>query len=55
MCIRDRAARARAPPARPEMRDAAKLCRLEPMRGVGAPRPDEALTDAENAVFKDYF
>jgi protein kinase X len=49
------AARARAPPARPEMRDAAKLCRLEPMRGVGAPRPDEALTDAENAVFKDYF
>jgi protein kinase X len=49
------AARARAPPARPEMRDAAKLCQLEPMRGVGAPRPDEALTDAENAVFKDYF
>ena len=49
------AARSRAPPVVPEMRDAEKLCRLEPMRGVGAPRPDEALTDAENAVFKDYF
>jgi hypothetical protein len=37
------------------MRDAAKLCRLEPIRGVGEPRADETLTDAENAVFKDYF
>ena len=49
------AARSRAPPVVPEMRDAEKLCRLEPMRGVGEPRADEALTDAENAVFKDYF
>jgi CRP-like cAMP-binding protein len=49
------AARSRAPPALPAMRDAAKLCRLEPIRGVGEPRADEALTDAENAVFKDYF
>ena len=49
------AARSRVPPALPEKRDAAKLCRLEPIRGVGEPRADDALTDAENAVFKDYF
>jgi len=49
------ASRKTKPPAAPEMRDAARLCRLEPIQGVGEFRQSEALSESENAVFADYF